>query len=351
MYKSQSSEGKGLHQLSWVPKAALNYIAHTEEGASIRALARKTGCHASTVSRQVRSFEAKRDDILVDEALRRLAPQCAAQAPSLTEDRLNRHARTSLRALCQKGAVLAVAAGMDKAVVVRETAVGTSRIAVVDRDIAEAMALKSWISCEASGRISRYWISAAGRAVLARMVAEQENLAVNGIPDDAVQEDQDPFDPNTKAASEGRPRVRYGIVDTPLVLLSRRRDRDGNRFLSEALLRAGEQLREDFQMAELDLKGAMEWQKILSQLADCADRDGVPFAASVAHDRVMCALRELGPGLGDVVLRCCCLLEGLETAEKNMGWSARSGKIVLRIALQRLARHYAKQGDAAGLMG
>ena len=41
-----------------------------------------------------------------------------------------------------------------------------------------------------------------------------------------------------------------------------------------------------------------------------------------------------------MVLRCCCYLEGLEVAEKRMGWSARSGKVVLRIALQRLRRHY-----------
>ena len=47
-----------------------------------------------------------------------------------------------------------------------------------------------------------------------------------------------------------------------------------------------------------------------------------------------------GPGLGDIALKCCCYLEGLETAEKRMGWSARSGKIVLRIALQRLLQFY-----------
>jgi hypothetical protein len=41
-----------------------------------------------------------------------------------------------------------------------------------------------------------------------------------------------------------------------------------------------------------------------------------------------------------VVLRVCCFLEGIETTERRMGWAARSGKIVLRIALQRLQRHY-----------
>jgi ribosomal protein L15E len=55
---------------------------------------------------------------------------------------------------------------------------------------------------------------------------------------------------------------------------------------------------------------------------------------------VEAALRDLGPGLGDVVLRVCCLHEGIEATERRLGWSARSGKIVLRIALTRLKRHY-----------
>jgi len=66
---------------------------------------------------------------------------------------------------------------------------------------------------------------------------------------------------------------------------------------------------------------------------------------------VIGALRDLGPGLGDVVLRCCCYLEGLEQAERRMGWSARSGKIVLRIALQRLRLHYERLGDAGQMIG
>jgi hypothetical protein len=71
-----------------------------------------------------------------------------------------------------------------------------------------------------------------------------------------------------------------------------------------------------------------------------------------ARDRVALALRDLGPGLGDMVLRCCCFLEGLEAAEQRLGWSARSGKIVLRIALQRLKRHYDETyGGASPLIG
>ena len=186
---------------SWVPEPARHYLAHTESGTSIRALARRAGCHASTVLRQIRSCESRRDDLLVDEGLRRLGRQVLDQAftgsqikevirvtpttcddagcAALTETRLTAEASRILRRLCETGAILAVSADMDKAVVVREARDGhASRTAVVDRAVAEAMALKSWIVCDAPGRILRYRITAAGRAALNRMLAEGENHAV-----------------------------------------------------------------------------------------------------------------------------------------------------------------------------
>ncbi len=59
-----------------------------------------------------------------------------------------------------------------------------------------------------------------------------------------------------------------------------------------------------------------------------------------ARERFAKALNCLGPGLSDVALRTCCFLEGLEACERRMGWAARSGKVVLKIALERLVEHY-----------
>ncbi|MEO0864137.1 MAG: helix-turn-helix domain-containing protein, partial [Pseudomonadota bacterium] len=44
------------HLPLWVPQGAKHYLAHTEAGLPIRELARKCGCHASTILRQVRRF-------------------------------------------------------------------------------------------------------------------------------------------------------------------------------------------------------------------------------------------------------------------------------------------------------
>ena len=92
--------------------------------------------------------------------------------------RLRQECLRVLRRLCETGTVLAVAAEMEKAVVVRDGPDGASlRTAVVDREVAEALALKGWIASHAPGRIQRYHVTQAGRAALNRMLAESENTA------------------------------------------------------------------------------------------------------------------------------------------------------------------------------
>ena len=58
---------------AWLPDAVRLYLDHTTEGLSFRAIARRDGMHASTVLRQVRRYEGRRDDPLLDEALQALS--------------------------------------------------------------------------------------------------------------------------------------------------------------------------------------------------------------------------------------------------------------------------------------
>jgi hypothetical protein len=55
---------------------------------------------------------------------------------------------------------------------------------------------------------------------------------------------------------------------------------------------------------------------------------------------VIKALEAVGPELSGVLLDICCHLQGLSDAEKSRGWPQRSGKVILQIALSRLARYY-----------
>jgi hypothetical protein len=342
----------------WVPDEARTYLAHVAAGASIREIARGQGRHASTVLRQIRRFENRRDDPLVDEALAELgadtpgarnAPESEmTQSKIVDDDTLERESLRILRRLGEAGAVLAVAAELEKAVVVRETSDGRSvRTAVLERAVARAMALKEWIACaEPKARIARYEITPAGRAALKRRLAETPERA------------ESPFDAGGFAEAhrewgervveeDGAPRaVRYNLGESPLTVLARRRDADGKPFLSDDLVAAGERLREDFELAQMAPRTTQNWERFLSGGArDTAPGKGPLNGPAAARQRVQDALTDLGPGLGDVALRTCCFLEGIETAEKRMGWSARSGKIVLRIALQRLCRHYDERAD------
>jgi DNA-binding MarR family transcriptional regulator len=371
----------------WVPEGARRYLLHVEAGLSLRALARGEGCHASTILRQVRRMEARRDDPLVDEALRRLtrdlstpadpperpesqddramtptprAPNRSAAAPAPDEETLNREARRILRRLSESGAMLVVAPEFAQAVVLRELPDGRSaRTAVVARTVAQAFALKDWIERRGNtGRVATYGLTAAGRAALKRLLAEEAALrggfaeAATPFADQHREIEERPVEPAPDAGTPPR-RVRYNAAESPLAILGRRREKDGRPFLSPELVDAGERLREDFELAQMGPRVAQNWDRFLTAGVDRGQfRPGTGGGSEAARARVAAALAELGPGLGDVALRVCCFLEGLEAAERRMGWSARSGKIVLRIALQRLRRHYDQTGGRyGGLIG
>lgn len=244
------------HLPSWVPDEARRYLAHVETGQSIRSIARTVGCHASTVLRQVRRTEQRRDDLLVDLALRRLGAfeahrpagagkhgglhemntRHALDQTTLPDDaELKRDAPRLLRRLNENGASLAIAKDMEKAVIVRDMADGqTLRTAVMDRAFAEALALKDWITPISEGRVSRYRITGPGRMALKRLMAEEEAMRVGmGEGADPCSEQHRDWVKRNAASDRNKKRgIRYNAAESPLTALSRRREKDGTPFLT-----------------------------------------------------------------------------------------------------------------------
>ncbi|WP_373356845.1 DUF6456 domain-containing protein [Pseudoroseicyclus sp. CXY001] len=345
----------------WVPDAVHHYLSHTEGGHPIRALARSADVHASTILRQVRKIEARRDDPLVDGALRRLAGtgagakagRSAGGAGGMPGPGEEAEVHSVLMRLARSRTVLAVARDMDIGVIVSESETGEiRREATVERRLAEALALRDWIEPQdPAARVVRYALTGAGRAALRSLgAAPSHSHGLAEAPARFRHQEEDLPEADTRLRH-----MRSALAESPLSGLSRRRDREGRPFLPRPLVAAGERMREDYELSRLGPALEAAWE------AHVEAGSGAPFApeapaadagAEAARRRLLDALSELGPGLADVALRCCCFLEGMEALEKRMGWSARSGKIVLRIALQRLERHYAEtQGRFAPMIG
>jgi hypothetical protein len=129
--------------------------------------------------------------------------------------------------------------------------------------------------------------------------------------------------------------------ESPLGWLRNRRGRDGKPLIDATQLEAGEKLRRDFTLAQMTPRLAVDFAAPV-----LGGKRGVKADAPLAHSvlaakqRVRHALAHVGPGLADLLIDVCCHLVGLEEAERDKGWPKRSGRIVLTIALDRLAEHY-----------
>jgi hypothetical protein len=366
------------------------YLAHVEQGESLRALAQVAGTHPSTVLRAVRRVEARRDDPLFDRLIEGIdreagsAPEAKAAVPdhrfalpgarggqdgpavpcrAASDDRtpaggpeaddareaeVRRAAKTALRRLSEPGAFLLLAPGTDRGGIFCAANQHRKPIAMVQVAMAAEFLRRDWLRVLAQGVTTvRYQVTEVGRAALRRILAE--DLAARDAPGFA--EAQSPFafqhqatgprilpDPETGDLAQAQ----VNLGESPLGWLARRRGPDGNPFLGADEVEAGERLRQDFEMAQMGPRLAQDWGRFLTpagprgRVPDAPGGDG----AARARERVNAAVAALGPGLGDVVLRVCCFLEGLEACERRMGWSARSGKVVLKIALQRLSEHH-----------
>jgi hypothetical protein len=105
---------------------------------------------------------------------------------------------------------------------------------------------------------------------------------------------------------------------------------------------AGERLREDWERAQIAPAVTMCWDAPPTMRVARGAPEAMmsTHAQLAARKRFDAAVEEVGPGLGDILWRIVCAGEGMRDAEAALGWPARAGRIVLGLALDRLAGYY-----------
>ena len=127
--------------------------------------------------------------------------------------------------------------------------------------------------------------------------------------------------------------VTVNLTESPLAWLHAR----GH--LCERLFDAGEALRADYERAQLPTSVTMRWDPVRAKSTAPGGLD--PTERQIAaRRRFDGAIKAAGHGLEDILWRVVCAGEALPEAEKRLGWPTRSGKLVLKIALERVAEYY-----------
>lgn len=126
--------------------------------------------------------------------------------------------------------------------------------------------------------------------------------------------------------------VTVNLAESPLGWLHSRRH------ISARLFAAGEQLRADYERAGIAPSVTMRWDAVRITGGDAGlSPTERQLAAKARFDGAMAAA---GKGLVDVLWRVVCACESVPHAERALEWPARSGKLVLRLALERVADFY-----------
>ena len=137
---------------------------------------------------------------------------------------------------------------------------------------------------------------------------------------------------NCKAARS----VTVNLAESPLGWLFAR----GH--VSQRQFDAGERLRFDWERGQLGQRVTMAWDAAPVSHSRGGSADAIELSGSQidARRRFEAAVAEAGPGLSDILWRIVCGGEGMREAETALGWPARAGKLVLGIALDRIADYY-----------
>lgn len=148
---------------------------------------------------------------------------------------------------------------------------------------------------------------------------------------------------------EGPADVAVDEAESPLAWLARRKGRDGQPLIQVVQLQAGERLRVDFTRAQLTPRVTANWDASIAQGRRGQAGSGTLTDMVVAsRERLRNALDAAGPEFAGLLLDVCCFLKGLEDIERERRWPPRTAKVVVQLALDRLARHYGLAEQARG---
>jgi hypothetical protein len=137
------------------------------------------------------------------------------------------------------------------------------------------------------------------------------------------------------------------LAESPLLWLYRRRDPSRKPLIGDAMFAAGERLRADFTSGNMGPRVTLNWDAAIR--GGCNPHGAEPGENSLAaRQRVRRAMARVGPELSGILIDVCCFLKRLEDVERDRQWPARSAKVILALALQRLARHYGYSDCAEG---
>ena len=139
--------------------------------------------------------------------------------------------------------------------------------------------------------------------------------------------------PTAKPPRRGGRSVTVNLSESPLTWLHARGHLTERQFL------AGERLRADWEVAQLIPGLTMRWDPVRVQGGGGGGL-GSGERQMAARSRFDGAVAQAGAGLSDILWRVVCACEGLPDAERALAWPARSGKLVLSLALDRVADYY-----------
>ncbi len=137
--------------------------------------------------------------------------------------------------------------------------------------------------------------------------------------------------------------------ESPLLWMHRRKGAGGEGMIGDAAFAAGERLRNDLTIAGILPKVTMDWSNAARvDRSSAQDRLNPTEMAIAARQRVDAAMRMVGPEFSGLLVDLCGFGKGLELIERERRWPARSAKVVVKLALASLARHYGLDDVAVG---